>query len=662
MNRNRRRASCRALLLLLIMFCVVTNAAIAAAGQDQASAAQRKLQPEDLFRIRHVGKVAWSPDGRYAAIELSRSGTLLYDEVPSNEITLLDVQRHSLRTLSPGDPAFIGFFQAMWSPDGKRLAFLSVNRSAVVMPWVWTIGSAGPEPLLGLDLRTWFFDSTMIWVDKNRLAVVVWDAGATKSGETYLGVYDGRNAADLWKRAYDGQEAAVSVLQSGASSTPAAPSTRLVLINLATGARTTLAKGRVHELAASADGRSISFLREEPGLPGQAVRSYFQNVKDVDDAYMAVQVGTARHVIDSYTGAELPAAQFAQTSSEETQPKAKASAPLPRQDAELLSAAPTGRAALYSADASDGSHLWLCGGGGREASPCSEIWRGNEWMSKVKTGRAQTIAYKAQDGTSLIAWLLLPPDYAAGSKVPVVTIVYPGTEYDASPPWDLSVYQSGFWEHPQLFAALGYAVLMPSMPEAKNQAQKLSSLPNGVLPAVDAVVASGIADPDRIAVAGQSDGGFAVQGLITQTNRFRTAIASAGFSDLVSLYGTFYGQFRYGDYGPAEKGQVLRMLQMEKGVDALGAPPWANPELYRSASPIFQVANVQTPLMLIHGDIDFVPIQQDEEFFTALLRQDKRAEFIRYQGEGHTIVHKADVLDLWQRVAAWLSETMPARP
>jgi len=66
-------------------------------------------------------------------------------------------------------------------------------------------------------------------------------------------------------------------------------------------------------------------------------------------------------------------------------------------------------------------------------------------------------------------------------------------------------------------------------------------------------------------------------------------------------------------------------------------------------------------LMLIHGDLDFIPIQQGEEFFTALYRQDKRAMFVRYQGEWHTISSRENVLDLWKRVTEWLAETMAPR-
>jgi dipeptidyl aminopeptidase/acylaminoacyl peptidase len=186
-------------------------------------------------------------------------------------------------------------------------------------------------------------------------------------------------------------------------------------------------------------------------------------------------------------------------------------------------------------------------------------------------------------------------------------------------------------------------------------------LPNGVLPAIDALIERGIADPDRVAVLGQSDGGFTTLGLITQTTRFRSAIASASFSDLVSLYGTFYGQYRYGDSGPPLKGQLLRTLQMEKGSFDLGGPPWSKLDLYRSGSPILSVDKVQTPLMLIHGDSDFIPIQQAEQFFTSLFRQDKRATLVRYHGEGHTITTRANVLDLWRRMSDWLAETMAVR-
>ena len=160
---------------------------------------------------------------------------------------------------------------------------------------------------------------------------------------------------------------------------------------------------------------------------------------------------------------------------------------------------------------------------------------------------------------------------------------------------------------------------------------------------------------------GRAAAAFATLGLITQTTRFRSAIASAGYSDLVSLYGTFYGQYRYGDAGAPQKGQVLRMLQLEKGFVGLGGPPWVEADRYRANSAVLRADKVETPLMLVHGDLDFIPIQQAEEFFTALYRQDKRAVFVRYHGEWHGISNRTNVLDLWRRITEWLSETMAPR-
>ena len=111
-----------------------------------------------------------------------------------------------------------------------------------------------------------------------------------------------------------------------------------------------------------------------------------------------------------------------------------------------------------------------------------------------------------------------------------------------------------------------------------------------VLADLRTVIAHGIADPDRIAVLGQCDGGFAVLGLLTQTNRFRSAIASASFANFVSLYGTLYGQYRYGDAGRPERRQALRMLQMEKGVMGMDGPPWAQADRYRVKSAVLHLS------------------------------------------------------------------------
>jgi dipeptidyl aminopeptidase/acylaminoacyl peptidase len=651
----------RIIRLLRFVFAVSAIAATSLGLAARQVPSLKTFQPDDLFRVRRVGATAWSPDGQYAAIELTRPGRTLDGRVPTNEIELLDVKARTMHTLSSSATEYLGFFNATWSPNGKKLAFLSVDANARVQMWVWAVGATVPVPIRDLDIRFAFNDSPVAWIGNNRIAVFAWDIGAEKSGDLYFRILRGRNVADQWKRAHDAQLPSVTALESGRPPSNVAPSVRLISLNLLTNRQVTLARGQLHRLSVSPDQRFITFFRESPGVPGQPVASYIGGTADAEQGYAALNWGTERHVIDAQSGMEVePSSVPVETPN--PSPKVDLAVTPPRSDARSLATAPTGDAVLYLAEASDGSHLWICGGGRRSVSSCTEIWHANEWMQQIKTATSESIPYTATDGTPLTAWLLLPPDYSPGTKLPVITIVYPGTMYGTAQPWNFSLFQTDF-EHPQLFAALGYAVLMPSMPPPKNPTDwhALARLSEGVLPALDAVIARGIADPDRIAILGQSDGGFATLGLITQTTRFRSAIASASFSDLVSLYGTFYGQYRYGDAGAPQKGQIFRMLALERGVGALGGPPWAEVDRYRTNSSVLSADKVETPLMLIHGDLDFIPVQQAEEFFTALYRQDKRAMFLRYQGEWHEISNRANVLDMWSHIAAWLSETMAPR-
>ena len=644
-------------LILIGLFIALVFLAVNATGQTATTS--RPFAPDDLFRIRRVGATAWSPDGLFATIEFSRESRWL-EGVPTNDISVLDVKTRSLRALSPKGSAYLGFFNAVWSPDSRRVAFLSVDRKAVVRVWVWTVGTPSPSMLANIDARIGLNDPPIAWIDDYRLAIMAWERGAARSGPLYTRVLRGRNVVDSWERAIEGSGASVSVLESQSTATSTIPSIELLSVDLGSGQRKILTRGRLHALRVTSDGCCISLLSEDPE---QSVASYFETVAragDVEAGYAAVNWGTKRHLIDARSGAEMSRA--GENIASKPQPNRVAATP-PRSDARLLSQTPSGDAALYIADGPDGSHLWLSGGAGRALSLSHVIWRANEWMSEIKLGRAESLSYKAQDGTPLTGWLLLPVNHVQGARVPVVTIVYPGTVYGSNVPSGVSPFRVNF-EHPQLFAALGYAVLFASMPAAKEptQAHALPALLNGVIPAIDAAIASGIADPDRIAVMGHSDGGFAVLGLITQTNRFRSAMASASFSNFVSLYGTFYGQYRHGDSGSPKAGQLLRTLQLEKGHMGMGGPPWSEPDRYREDSAINFVHKVETPLLLIHGELDFIPIQQAEEFFTALFRQDKRAQLVRYAGEGHLISDRENVLDLWRRIDMWLKETMAPRP
>jgi len=635
---------------LILCVLISTGFVVTVAGQT----ATRTFRPDDLFQIRRIGATTWSADGNHVAIEFTKPGRWVA-LVPTADMNVLDIKTRTLRRVSSASTAYLGFFNPVWAPDGQRLAFLSVNATADVGLWLWNVGTAAATRVAGIDVRADLVDRPLAWADATRLAIIAWDGAASRSGSFYLPLLRGPNAANAWKRAVDGREAAVAVMSSGGAR-PETAHTRLVILDAATRSQRTLARGRINRLAVSPDGCCVSFSRTNAAT----VSSLFDlaaRAADVDEVYVAASRGAAIETIDVRTGASVnPAPATA------PRPTAKPVAPAtpPRPNARRIAVSPSRDAELYVANDEEGSRLWITGGGGHQLSSVQEIWQANDWMQQVQFGRAQAIEYKAANGASLTAWVLLPPGYKTGTRVPVITVAYPGRVYGSSEPSGLSPF-SADPDHPQFFARLGYAVLLPSVPTDPADPSAMESLTAGVLPAVDALIAAGIADPDRIAVAGHSGAGFATLGLITETTRFRSAIASAGYSNLVSLYGTFYGHYRYGDSGRPEVAQVLRMLQLERGFMGMAGPPWTQPDRYRRNSPLLRADRVETPLMLIHGDLDEIPVQQAEEFFTALLRRDKRAELVRYAGEGHNILDRANVLDMWARIEAWLTETMAPR-
>lgn len=281
----------------------------------------------------------------------------------------------------------------------------------------------------------------------------------------------------------------------------------------------------------------------------------------------------------------------------------------------------------------------------------------NTFVREIAQPELRRIEYSGLDGQKLIGWLMLPLNYSASSRYPLVVIVYAGTVWGERPTTQQTIgsHISDYPMSMHLFVAHGYAVLWPSMPlrPQSEPSDVYFELTKGVLPAIDKVIDDGFVDPKRIGVMGSSFGGYSTYGLITQTTRFKAAVAMAGLTDLISYYGTIEAGNRYSD-----KYQISSAIKRSEkdGQQRLGSPFWRDYERYRRNSPISYVERVQTPLMMIHGDMDAVPIQQAEEFFTALERQGKRARFVRYWGEGHVIESPANILDIWKQIYAWFDE------
>lgn len=308
-------------------------------------------------------------------------------------------------------------------------------------------------------------------------------------------------------------------------------------------------------------------------------------------------------------------------------------------------------AVLYGTEGTGGMRLFIAWRPG--ISP-SRIFEANTFLQNTQLGSFKQIHYTSLNGEPLNAWILLPPFYKPEQKYPLIAWVYPTQVFAATPPPRLLEQPRLTMEIP---AARGYAVLFPSIPI--NPEGKLDDfmlkLTSGVLPAVDKAVELGIADSERLFVMGHSWGGFATYGLVTQTNRFKAAVTGGQIVDLISSYGQF-GHRRYFDdphYQLAFGGAGI-----EAGM-RIDLPPWKDLGRYLRNSPIFYVDRVQTPVMIIQGDMDSNSMEQAEEFFNGLYRQGKRAELVRYWGEGHVISSEANVRDMWDRIFAWFDEFSP---
>ncbi len=324
--------------------------------------------------------------------------------------------------------------------------------------------------------------------------------------------------------------------------------------------------------------------------------------------------------------------------------------PQPAEETDFCNYSAESGDAILSRSNDTGTYLWRSTSSANAS--LERILATNTFLANLTAGTFKRLSYVSLDGTPLTAWILLPAGYDPGKRYPLITWVYAGAMAAAHPPAQNRISDTYVWNM-QVAAARGYAVLFPSIPLGKpgDADDPLFRLTGGVLPAVERAISENIADPARIFVMGHSFGGFSVFGLVTQTNRFKAAVAAAGFSDLVSYYSTLDSRIRYLD-AP----YISHMSWLEAGNGRMGNPPWKDLDRYRRNSPITYVDRVQAPLMIVHGDMDFVPITQAEEFYGSLFRQGKRAQFVRYWGEEHVLHSPANIRDVWNRIFSWFDD------
>lgn len=299
--------------------------------------------------------------------------------------------------------------------------------------------------------------------------------------------------------------------------------------------------------------------------------------------------------------------------------------------------AKTGEIVFAATDQQHLHDLWVLDTKTGKARQVSHL---NPDMEKYELGEARLIEWRSMTGQSLKGALLLPPDYKPGRRLPLVVFVY-GGDYGSR-----YLNRFGFWSIAALnchvLATRGFAVLAPDAPI--RDGMPMEDLMGTVIPGVNAAIDQGYADPDRLAVMGQSYGSYSVLALITQSNRFKAAIVTAAvlhpdlFADYLSNQGAGIGYY-------------------EKGQGNMHGTIWEQRDRYFRNSPLFLFDRIETPLLIGQGQNDGTLIASDA-IFAALERLGKGAEYRLYEGEGHVITQRANVIDFWKRRLDFLRQNL----
>jgi dipeptidyl aminopeptidase/acylaminoacyl peptidase len=262
---------------------------------------------------------------------------------------------------------------------------------------------------------------------------------------------------------------------------------------------------------------------------------------------------------------------------------------------------------------------------------------------KPAWGSAQPVGW-TNDKFHVDGWLLEPANYDPTKKYPLIVYVHGGPSSAVVPEWP----EVGFGPAP--FAALGYFVLMPNPRGSYGQGEAFTQANRkdfgygdlrDILAGVDAVTKSRNIDPERVGLTGWSYGGFMTMFAVTQTNRFRAAVAGAGIADWQSYYG---------------QNSIDQWM-----IPFLGASVYDDPGVYAKMSAVNFIKNVKTPTLAVVGDRDGeCPAPQSFEFWHALKAQHVPTQLVVYPDEGHHFVDPEHQRDVLARALAWFQKYMPA--
>ena len=262
-------------------------------------------------------------------------------------------------------------------------------------------------------------------------------------------------------------------------------------------------------------------------------------------------------------------------------------------------------------------------------------------VAQLQLYPAENFWFRGADGDSVQGYVIKPPNYAPGKKFPTVLLIHGGPQGAFFDNWH------GRWNY-QMFAAQGYGVVIINPRGSTGFGQKFTDqisrdwagkvfvdLNNGL---DDAIAKNPWIDSTRLAAAGGSYGGYATNWLEGHSTRFKALISHAGVFNLEHMAGAteelWFTEWEFGGGFWDEKTMT---------------------EQFRKYSPHLYAKNFKTPMLVIHGELDYrVPYTEGLSLFTALQRQGVPSRLVLFPDEGHWIAKPQNQQLWWNEVQGWL--------
>jgi dipeptidyl aminopeptidase/acylaminoacyl peptidase len=274
-------------------------------------------------------------------------------------------------------------------------------------------------------------------------------------------------------------------------------------------------------------------------------------------------------------------------------------------------------------------------------------------LKPFKSAKREVISWKSTDGAVIEGVLFKPPDFDPKKKYPLLVVIHGGPTGADQPILNADRYYPA-----ERFVAKGALILRPNYRGSAGYGEKFRSLNvrnlgvgdyADVISGVDALIAKGFVDKDRVGSMGWSEGGYISAFITASSDRFKAVSVGAGISDWMTYYVNT-------DITPFTR-------------QYLHATPWDDPEIYKKTSPITYISKARTPTLIQHGENDRrVPIPNGYELRQALEDHGVPVKMVVYKGFGHGITKPKqqravmEENEKWFAKYIWGEEPAPIQP